>query len=385
MAIALTKQHLSNVITAEDGIGCCERRVEGVSYLPEGRVLPAVHYTSRTSPPSERRSALHDVQVASTKARGGDQGSVRGRGRRGSGRGSARDPALTLRVVSAISTLCNEAQLELVPPTSSSSTASTQSHPQHSSNNTHAPPQVRFVGEPTDAALKVLAEKLRGALRGAADEVVDDGVWTQSRLTATQDVFQRQLQVLALCEFDRVRKSMSVLVRPVDPEGRALVRRLKRLQREATERELARGRGGDVRRSRTTDRPHEPSTRKQTSQRTSTKTHASSKDVRDAQGGHVQDQRAARAAQRQVEHQVRDMICIGGMGIRISRLSTIGIGDLIWIGRRTSMAIAMAIAIAVAIAVAMVICCLMCVCIGVVQRYFCCYIRCYNRHLALML
>ncbi|KAJ1426607.1 hypothetical protein B484DRAFT_450624 [Ochromonadaceae sp. CCMP2298] len=88
-----------------------------------------------------------------------------------------------LQMVSTVCTLCNEAQLE------------------------YRDGQFMRVGEPTEAALKVLAEKL-----GAADLRRSDQ--PEEMVRQYNDHWGRQYSMLSMLEFNRDRKSMSVLVRP---------------------------------------------------------------------------------------------------------------------------------------------------------------------------
>ncbi|RKP39152.1 calcium-transporting ATPase [Dimargaris cristalligena] len=73
------------------------------------------------------------------------------------------------------------------------------------------------IGEPTEAALKVLVEKL-----GTHDSAFNQGLLNYSaeeRVTACNRFYESQVERLATMEFSRDRKSMSVIVRRPDPQG----------------------------------------------------------------------------------------------------------------------------------------------------------------------
>lgn len=75
------------------------------------------------------------------------------------------------------------------------------------------------VGEPTEAALKVLVEKL-----GTNDESMNtslDAYSLKARATACNDYYESQNHRLATLEFSRDRKSMSVLVQPINKPSTA--------------------------------------------------------------------------------------------------------------------------------------------------------------------
>lgn len=104
-----------------------------------------------------------------------------------------------------ISALCNEAALKLLPPTS-----------------TNDPATVGFIGEPTEAALLVLAEKLHTRLdpsSSTSSQAVVEGENNEKRLRRATDRWLAMTERLFLLEFSRDRKAMSVLVQGRDTQS----------------------------------------------------------------------------------------------------------------------------------------------------------------------
>lgn len=136
-----------------------EREVEGVSYDPFGAI-------SGLPPPEKDSSAITRLK--------------------------------SLEDVAAISCLCNQAQLEYKDGVFGRS------------------------GEPTEAALLVLAEKLGAAgVLGVDAGISGQAVDPRLLVRRARDYLNRQYQRLAVLEFNRDRKSMSVLVRRAPQAGEA--------------------------------------------------------------------------------------------------------------------------------------------------------------------
>jgi Ca2+-transporting ATPase len=95
----------------------------------------------------------------------------------------------TLQIISVISSLCNQARLD------------------------YRDGQFLPVGEPTEAALKVFAEKLGAP--GVTLAHPEDVIYPMERMSRVSDHWMKKFHLLSILEFSRDRKSMSVLVRPV--------------------------------------------------------------------------------------------------------------------------------------------------------------------------
>ena len=135
------------VFISEDSTGLEEIDVEGTSFAPEGAI-------------SFRGQRLENPAASSA----------------------------TIRQMSEVAALCNEARLAL-----------------DSKNGTYS-----IVGEPTEGALRVLVEKI--GTPNAAFNSSRSGMPTTERLHYSSKYYEDQARILATYEFSRDRKSMSVLV-----------------------------------------------------------------------------------------------------------------------------------------------------------------------------
>ncbi|OCK95437.1 calcium ATPase [Cenococcum geophilum 1.58] len=132
---------------------------------------------------SEDSTGLEEIDVGGTSF--APEGAISFRGQR------LENPAAssaTIRQMSEVAALCNEAKLAL-----------------DSKNGTYS-----IVGEPTEGALRVLVEKI--GTPNATFNSSRSGMPTTERLHYSSKYYEDQARILATYEFSRDRKSMSVLV-----------------------------------------------------------------------------------------------------------------------------------------------------------------------------